>query len=157
MVDARLTEALGEYERRTPASAKAWQHARQWTPLGVHSNYRFLDPYPFYVRKAQGVHLWDADDNDYLDFNMGFGGLASGHAHPKIVQAMREQLGNGSLYGYEWERTPEVAERICRRFGMGQVRFGSTGLEATQAAIRIARAVSHHRYVLKFEGCYHGS
>jgi glutamate-1-semialdehyde 2,1-aminomutase len=157
VVDPRLTDALKVYERRTPQSSKIWQHARVWTPLGVHSNYRFVEPYPFYVREARGVHLWDADGNEYLDFNMGFGGLASGHAHPKIVEAMKEQLERGALYGYEWERTPELAEQICRRFDMGQVRFSSTGLEATHHSVRIARAVSRHRYVVKFEGGYHGS
>ena len=156
-MDPRLSEALREYERRTPSSAKIWEHAKVWSPLGVHSNYRYLEPYPFYVRRGEGVRLWDADGNELLDFNMGFGGLASGHAHPKIVEALRAQLGDGSLYGYEWYRTPEVAERICRRFGMDQVRFSSTGLEATHHAIRIARAVTGHRYVLKFEGSYHGS
>jgi glutamate-1-semialdehyde 2,1-aminomutase len=156
-VDPRLSEALREYERRTPKSAKIWEHAKIWTPLGVHSNYRSLDPYPFYVQRGQGAHLWDADGNDYLDFNMGFGGLASGHAHPKIVEALTAQLHDGMLYGYEWYRTPEVAERICRRFGMDQVRFSSTGLEATHHAVRIARAVTGHRYVIKFEGSYHGS
>ena len=156
-MDPRLSEALREYERRTPKSAKIWEHAKVWTPLGVHSNYRSLDPYPFYVQRGQGAHLWDADGNDYLDFNMGFGGLASGHAHPKIIEALTAQLHDGMLYGYEWYRTPEVAERICRRFGMDQVRFSSTGLEATHHAIRIARAVTGHRYVIKFEGSYHGS
>ncbi|MCI4360426.1 MAG: aspartate aminotransferase family protein [Thermoplasmata archaeon] len=156
-MDPRLSEALREYERRTPKSAKIWEHAKAWTPLGVHSNYRYLEPYPFYVQRGEGTHLWDADGNDYLDFNMGFGGLASGHAHPKIVEALTQQLHDGMLYGYEWHRTPEVAERICRRFGMDQVRFSSTGLEATHHAIRIARAVTGHRYVIKFEGSYHGS
>ncbi|MCI4353826.1 MAG: aspartate aminotransferase family protein [Thermoplasmata archaeon] len=156
-MDPRLSEALREYERRTPKSAKIWEHAKVWTPLGVHSNYRYLEPYPFYVRRGEGVHLWDADGNELLDFNMGFGGLASGHAHPKIVEALTAQLHDGMLYGYEWHRTPEVAERICRRFGMDQVRFSSTGLEATHHAIRIARAVTGHRYVIKFEGSYHGS
>ena len=156
-MDPRLSAALREYERRTPKSAKLWEHAKVWTPLGVHSNYRYLEPYPFYVERGRGTHLWDVDGNDLLDFNMGFGGLASGHAHPKIVEALRAQLADGSLYGYEWHRTPEVAERICRRFGMDQVRFSSTGLEATHHAIRIARAVSGHRYAIKFEGAYHGS
>ena len=156
-MDPRLSEALREYERRTPKSAKIWEHAKVWTPLGVHSNYRYLEPYPFYVRRGEGVRLWDADGNECLDFNMGFGGLASGHAHPKIVEALTAQLHDGMLYGYEWHRTPEVAERICRRFGMDQVRFSSTGLEATHHSIRIARAVTGHRYVIKFEGSYHGS
>lgn len=156
-MDPRLSAALREYERRTPKSAQVWEHAKQWTPLGVHSNYRSLDPYPFYVLRGRGVTLTDVDGNDYLDFNMGFGGLASGHAHPKLVEALQRQLEDGSLYGYEWHRTPEAAERICRRFGMDQVRFSSTGLEATHHAMRIARAVTGHRYVLKFEGSYHGS
>jgi glutamate-1-semialdehyde 2,1-aminomutase len=123
----------------------------------VHSNYRFLDPYPFYVHRAKGVQLWDADGNEYLDFNMAFGALQSGHAHPKLVEALSRQLGDGSVYGYEWERTPEVAERICRRYRMDQVRFSTTGLEATHHATRFARAYTKKRYILKFEGSYHGS
>ncbi len=156
-MDPRLSAAIKEYERRTPNSAATWQHARIWTPLGVHSNYRYVEPYPFYVRRGKGVHLWDTDGNDHLDFNMAFGALASGHAHPKIVEALKDQIENGLVYGYEWDRTPEVAERICRRFEMGQVRFSSTGLEATHHSVRIARALTGHRYVVKFEGSYHGS
>jgi len=88
---------------------------------------------------------------------MGFGSLQSGHAHPKLVEALTRQLHDGSVYGYEWERTPEVAERICRRYRMEKVRFSTTGLEATQHAVRFARAYTKKRHVLKFEGCYHGS
>jgi len=157
MADPRFEAAYAEYERRTPKSRKLWEEARKWSPLGVHSNYRFLDPYPFYVNRAKGVHLWDADGNDYLDFNMGFGSLQSGHAHPKLVEALSRQLENGSIYGYEWDRTPEVSERVCRRYGMAQVRFSTTGLEATHHATRFARAYTKKRYILKFEGSYHGS
>ncbi len=156
-MDPQYEAAYAEYRRRTPRSLALWEAARTWSPLGVHSNYRFLDPYPFYVSRAKGVTLWDADGNDFLDFNMGFGSLQSGHAHPKLVEALSRQLENGSVYGYEWERTPEVAERICRRYRMAQVRFSTTGLEATHHAIRFARAYTRKRYVLKFEGSYHGS
>jgi glutamate-1-semialdehyde 2,1-aminomutase len=156
-LDPRFESAYAEYRRRTPRSAELWEMARQWTPLGVHSNYRFLDPYPFYVSRAHGVTLWDADGNDYLDFNMGFGSLQSGHAHPKLVEALSHQIHEGSVYGYEWERTPEVAERICHRYGMAKVRFSTTGLEATHHSVRFARAFTKKRYVLKFEGSYHGS
>jgi glutamate-1-semialdehyde 2,1-aminomutase len=156
-MDARMEAAYAEYRQRTPRSAALWERARRVSPLGVHSNYRFLDPYPFYVNRAQGVTLWDVDGNDYLDFNMGFGSLQSGHAHPQLVDALSKQLANGSIYGYEWERTPEVAERICERYRMDKVRFSTTGLEATHHAIRFARAYTKKRYVLKFEGSYHGS
>ena len=103
------------------------------------------------------MNLWDADGNEYLDFNMGFGALQSGHAHPKIVQAQREQLEHGTVYGYEWEKAPDAAEQICQRYDMAQVRFSSTGLEATHHASRIARAVTGRKFLLKFEGTYHGS
>ena len=156
-MDPRFEAAYAEYTRRTPRSKELWERAQRWSPLGVHSNYRFLDPYPFYVSRAKGVTLWDADGNDFLDFNMAFGSLQSGHAHPKLVEALSHQLENGSVYGYEWERTPEVAERICHRYSMDKVRFSTTGLEATHHSIRFARAYTKKRYVLKFEGSYHGS
>jgi len=116
-----------------------------------------LEPYPFFASRARGVSLWDADGHEYLDFNMGFGALQSGHAHPKIVEAQREQLENGTTYGYEWEKAPDAAEKICRRYNMAQVRFSSTGLEATHHASRIARAATGRKFLLKFEGTYHGS
>lgn len=156
-LDPRFAAAFADYQRRTPRSKELWEQARRWSPLGVHSNYRFLEPYPFFVHRASGVHLWDADENEYLDFNMAFGALQSGHAHPKLVEALSRQLSAGSVYGYEWERTPEVAERICQRYRMDKVRFSTTGLEATQHATRFARAYTKKRYVLKFEGGYHGS
>jgi glutamate-1-semialdehyde 2,1-aminomutase len=156
-LNPRLAEALAEFERRTPRSGQIWQRAKVWSPLGVHSNYRYLEPYPFFASHARDVHLWDADGNEYLDFNMGFGALQSGHAHPKIVAAQREQLERGTVYGYEWERAPDAAETLCRRYNMGQVRFSSTGLEATHHASRIARAVTGRKFLLKFEGTYHGS
>ena len=157
MTDHRLAEAIATYERRTPRSAALWRLAQRWTPLGVHSNHRVVEPYPLYAARASGVTLTDVDSNDNLDFNMAFGALAGGHAHPKVVQAMVDQLARGSVHGYESERAPLLAERLCRRFGMDQVRFSSTGLEATHHAIRIARAVTGHTHVVKFEGAYHGS
>jgi glutamate-1-semialdehyde 2,1-aminomutase len=156
-MDPRFELAYAEYIRRTPRSKQLFDLGCRWSPLGVHSNYRFLDPYPFYVSRAKGVTLWDADGNDLLDFNMAFGSLQSGHAHPQVVEAINRQLENGSIYGYEWERTPEVSERICLRYGMDKVRFSTTGLEATHHAIRFARAYTRKKYVLKFEGSYHGS
>jgi glutamate-1-semialdehyde 2,1-aminomutase len=156
-VAERLRAAHAEYRQRTPRSRELFERASRWSPLGVHSNYRFLEPYPFYVHRAAGVSLWDADENEYLDFNMAFGALQSGHAHPKLVEALQQQLAEGSIFGYEWDRTPEVAERICGRFGMEKVRFCTTGLEATHHACRWARAHTKRRYLLKFEGSYHGS
>ena len=156
-MDPRLYAAQTTFRRRTPRSQALFSDAQRRTPLGVHSNYRYVDPYPLYIHRARGVTIWDADENPYLDFNMGFGSLQSGHAHPAFVAALSAQLENGSVYGYEWEHTPEVAERICRRHAMAKVRFSTTGLEATHHAVRIARAHTQRRFILKFEGSYHGS
>ena len=156
-MDPTMAAAHAAYISRTPRSRELWERARAVSPLGVHSNYRYVEPHPIFVRKARGVSLWDADGNEYLDFNMGFGSLQSGHAHPKLVRALQEQLERGSVYGYEWEETPAVAERICRRYTLDRIRFSSTGLEATHHAIRLARAFTQRKYVLKFEGSYHGS
>ena len=157
MVDRSFSAEYEVYRRLTPRSLALFEAAQRRTPLGVHSNYRYLEPYPLFIRRARGVTIWDADDHPYLDFNMGFGALQSGHAHPKLVEALSQQLADGSVYGYESEGTPEVAERLCARFRMEKVRFSTTGLEATLHAVRFARAFTKRRYVLKFEGSYHGS
>jgi len=157
MVDRSFSAEYEVYRRLTPKSSALFERAKRRTPLGVHSNYRYLEPYPLFIRKAEGVTIWDADGNAYLDFNMGFGALQSGHAHPRLVEALHQQIAEGSVYGYEAEGAPEIAERICARFEMDQVRFSTTGLEATHHAVRFARAHTRRRYVLKFEGSYHGS
>lgn len=157
MVDRSFLAEYEVYRRLTPRSRALFEAACRHTPLGVHSNYRYVEPYPLYVRNAKGVTVWDADGNAYLDFNMGFGSLQSGHAHPRLVAALDEQIANGSVFGYESAGTPEVAARLCERFRMEKVRFSTTGLEATLHAVRFARAYTKRRFVLKFEGSYHGS
>ena len=74
--------------RRTRKSKKIFEEARRWIPFGVNSNYRYLDPYPLYFSRGRGTKLWDADGNEYLDFNMAFGALGLGHSHPVLVRAL---------------------------------------------------------------------
>jgi glutamate-1-semialdehyde 2,1-aminomutase len=150
----RMREA---YERRTRRSEELFKQAQRYTPFGVHSNYRYIEPYPLYCSRSQGSRIWDADGNEYVDFNMGFGALVTGHAHPLLVQAIKERAERGVMLGFEFEGTHELARLICERFGVDMVKFSSTGLEATQHAVRLARAYTGRRKVLKFEGCYHGS
>ena len=134
-----------------------FEKARTLTPFGVHSNYRFIDPYPLYFSRAKGSRIWDVDGNEYLDFNMGFGALVTGHSHPTLVRAINECVDKGVLYGFETEEVHELARIITSRFGYDMVRFSTTGAEATMHAIRLARAYTGRTKVLKFEGCYHGS
>ncbi len=145
------------FETRTTRSRQVFEKARQLTPFGVHSNYRFIDPYPLYFSHATGSKIWDVDGNEYLDFNMGFGALVTGHSHPTLVRAVNEFVGKGVLYGFETEDVHELARIVTSRFGYDMVRFSTTGAEATMHAIRLARAHTGRKKVLKFEGCYHGS
>lgn len=154
----RLVDKMkGAYEERTRRSRQLFNEARLLTPYGVHSNYRHIEPYPLYCSKARGSRIWDADGNEYVDFNMGFGALVSGHAHPRLVQALAERVADGALLGFEFEATKELAKLVCARFRLDMVKFSSTGLEATQHAVRLARAFTGRSKLLKFEGCYHGS
>src|SRR5467141_4026072 len=150
-------EELQAYRRRTKKSARAWEAAKRRIPFGVNSNYRLVDPYPLYVRKAKGSKLWDVDGNEYVDFNMAFGALVAGHSHPVLAKAMRERVSKCTIFGYESVEACQLADHICRRFQIDRLKCSMTGLDATLFAVRLARAVTGRRRILKFEGCYHGS
>lgn len=152
-----LEEELEVFRKRTAGSAKLFAEATRHVPFGVNSNYRHLEPYPLYMREGRGTRLWDADGNEYLDFNMGFGALVAGHAHPVLVEAMEERVARGTLFGYESTEMPALAQHLCRRFRLQRVKLNVTGGEATAFALRLARAFTGRPKVLKFEGCYHGS
>src|SRR6266699_753471 len=115
-------EELQAFRRRTRKSARAWEAAKRYIPSGVSSNYRLVDPYPLYVRRAKGSRLWDADDNKYVDFNMAFGALVAGHSHPILAKAMRERVSNGTIFGYESVDAGPLAEHICKRFHVDRLK-----------------------------------
>ncbi|MGA3110087.1 MAG: aspartate aminotransferase family protein, partial [Candidatus Bathyarchaeia archaeon] len=144
------------FEKRTPKSKAIYEKAKKDVPFGVHSNYRFSEPYPLYFAHAKGTRLWDVDGNEYTDYNMGFGVLVAGHAHPLVVKAIKEQAARGTDFGFEWEETPKFARMICERFGVDQLKLANTGAEATMYATRFARSFTGRDKIIKFEGCYHG-
>jgi glutamate-1-semialdehyde 2,1-aminomutase len=152
-----MEEELSRFRRRTKASAALYEEARSLTPFGVHSNYRFVDPYPLYFARGKGSRIWDVDNNEYVDYQMAFGALVAGHAHVALVKAMDERIRDGTIFGFEGEDGPKLAKLICRRFSLDMVKFSSTGLEATMHAVRLARSFTSRKKILKFEGCYHGS
>jgi glutamate-1-semialdehyde 2,1-aminomutase len=145
------------FKSRSPRSKQIFEGARELAPFGVHSNYRFVDPYPLYFSRAKGSRIWDADENEYIDFNMGFGALVVGHSHPTLVREISKYIDEGVLYGFEAEDGVELAKIITTRFGYDMVKFSTTGAEATMHAVRLARAYTGRKKLLKFEGCYHGS
>ena len=150
-------EELQAFRRRTKKSAQAWETAKKRIPFGVNSNYRLVDPYPLYVRKAKGSRIWDADGTEYIDFCMAFGALVAGHSHPVLAKAMRDRVANGTIFGFESVDAGPLADHLCRRFQLDRLKFSMTGLDTTLFAVRLARAVTGRRRILKFEGCYHGS
>jgi glutamate-1-semialdehyde 2,1-aminomutase len=145
-----------EYLKRTPTSAQIHSEAQEVMPLGVSSNFRALQPHPLHIARASGARMWDVDGNEYIDFNMAFGALMSGHAHPLLVQAVSEQMQKGSLYCIPKPESSQLARELIRRFPIEMVRFANSGSEATMHAVRLARAYTGREYLLKFEGGYHG-
>ncbi|MEM4474730.1 MAG: aspartate aminotransferase family protein [Candidatus Bathyarchaeia archaeon] len=144
------------FMERTKCSEQVYRESVKVTPFGIHSNYRFFEPYPVYFCRGKGSRIWDVDGNEYIDFNMAFGVLAVGHSHPTLVEAIKDRISDGTILGFEFEDSYKLAKIICERFRVDMVKFSSTGGEATNYAIRFARAFTGRKKILKFEGCYHG-
>src|SRR2546423_809510 len=141
---------------RTHGSAALHERAMRSLPAGVASNFQTGDPYPVYLDRGRGSHVWDVDGTDYLDFHGGFGVNVVGHAHPKIVEAIERAARSGTHFGVTTETTVALAEAICERFRLEQVRLVNSGTEATMDAIRVARAATGRDRIVKIEGSYHG-
>jgi len=146
--------------RKLDESRNLQQRAETLIPGGVNSPVRAFkavecDP-PFMVR-GQGSHIWDADGNEYVDYVGSWGPLILGHADPGVLDAILNAAGNGTSFGASTPSEADLAELIVEAFPTVQkVRFVSSGTEATMSAIRLARAFTKRKYVIKFEGCYHG-
>jgi glutamate-1-semialdehyde 2,1-aminomutase len=146
--------------RKVEESRKLQKRAERLIPGGVNSPVRAFravggEP-PFIVRGA-GPHIWDADGNDYVDYIGSWGPLILGHAAPTVVEAVIAAARNGTSFGASTPAEADLAELVISAFPhMQKVRFVSSGTEATMTAIRLARAHTGRKYLVKFEGCYHG-
>jgi glutamate-1-semialdehyde 2,1-aminomutase len=146
--------------RKTEQSRRLQRRAEQMIPGGVNSPVRAFravggDP-PFIVR-GQGSHLWDADGNEYIDYIGSWGPQILGHAAPSVIEAVCEAAKSGTSFGASTPSEADLAEIVLSAFPhMQKVRFVSSGTEATMSAIRLARAYTKRKYIVKFEGCYHG-
>ncbi len=150
-------EILDQYIERTLKSKKAYEEAKELIPGGVGSGYRYIVPYPFFIKEAKGSKFWDLDGNEYIDYLMAYGPLIAGHAHPVIVEAVKEQLEKGSLYAIPHEKTVEFLRELKKRYPMlDMFRLTNSGTESTLHAIRLARAYTGKDKIVKIEGCYHG-
>ncbi len=141
-----------------PSSKKLFLRAKKVIPSGINSPVRRFDPYPFFVKKAQGSAIWDVEGKKYLDFCNGYGALLLGHQRKEIISSVSSQLKKGTLYCAPTELEVELAELINKNYqSMDKVRLVNTGSEATMTAIRLARGFTKKKKIIKFEGCYHGA
>lgn len=149
MVDWKMSE---------PNSKILFEKAKKLMPGGVNSPVRAFKPYPFFTSLARGSKLYDVDGNVYIDYCLAYGPLMLGHAHPRIIEAVREQLEKGTMYGTPTEAEVKLAELVVDMVPcMEMIRLVNTGTEATMHAIRAARGYTGRDKIVKFEGCYHGA
>lgn len=133
------------------------RRAQQVFPGGVFGSHRSGEGLEFVVREARGAHLWDVNGRRYVDYLLGSGPMVLGHAHPAVVEAVQRHLGRGTTYMLLNEPAIELAETIVQAMPCAeQVRYTSTGTEATFFALRAARAYRGRDKIMKFEGGYHG-
>jgi glutamate-1-semialdehyde 2,1-aminomutase len=146
---------LEQLARRTPGSHSLHAEARRVLSGGVSGHFKAWQP--FYVREAKGAHLVDVDGNEYVDLIMGFGPNLLGHAPDVVVDAVRETIGHGTSLAIATPLEVELAQTIARLVpSMEQMRFVTTGTEATMLALRTARAFTGRSRIARFEGHYHG-
>jgi glutamate-1-semialdehyde 2,1-aminomutase len=146
--------------RKHDESRRLQKRAEQLIPGGVSSPVRAFKAVeceaPFVVR-GQGSRIWDADGNEYIDYIGSWGPLILGHAEPGVVEAIMSAAVNGTSFGASTPSEADLAELIIEAFPqVKKIRFVSSGTEATMSAIRLARAHTKRKYIIKFEGCYHG-
>jgi glutamate-1-semialdehyde 2,1-aminomutase len=146
--------------RKTEQSRRLQQRAESMIPGGVNSPvraFRAVGGDPLFILRGKGSHIWDADENEYIDYIGSWGPLILGHAEPNVLDAILGAACNGTSFGASTPSEADLAELVLAAFPpMQKVRFVNSGTEATMSAIRLARAYTKRKYIVKFEGCYHG-
>ncbi|TDD73629.1 glutamate-1-semialdehyde 2,1-aminomutase [Actinomadura rubrisoli] len=143
----------------TDRSQQLFDRAGRVVPGGVNSPVRAFGAVggtPRFMASARGPHLTDVDGNEYVDLVCSWGPMILGHAHPAVVEAVREAAGRGTSYGAPTPGEVELAEEIVARTPAEKVRLVNSGTEATMSAIRLARGFTGRSTIVKFAGCYHG-
>ena len=141
-------------------SEKLFAKALKFIPGGVNSPvraFRAVGGQPFFVNRARGAHLWDVDGNEYIDYVCTWGPAILGHAHPKIISAVKAAADHGTSFGIPNPFEVTMAKLICSLVpSVQKVRMTNSGTEACMSAIRLARGFTGRDKIIKFDGCYHG-
>jgi glutamate-1-semialdehyde 2,1-aminomutase len=136
------------------------EKAQNVFPAGVNSPVRAFKAVggsPIFIQRAKGAYLYDVDGRKYIDYLCSWGALILGHAHPKVVSAIRLAATKGTSYGAPHQGETTLAEKIIQKMPyIEMVRFVNSGTEAAMSAIRLARAATRRPKIVKFSGCYHG-
>lgn len=135
-----------------------FDRAKEVIPSGVNSPVRFYEPYPFFAVSSKGSKIVTADHKTCIDYCMGYGSLLLGHAYTAVLESVKSQIDKGTLFCVPTEREVKLAELISKVVPCAEMtRLVNTGAEATMNAIRLARAFTKKKKIIKFEGCYHGA
>jgi glutamate-1-semialdehyde 2,1-aminomutase len=141
-------------------SSELYRRALQLLPGGVNSPVRAMRAIgrdPIFIERAAGAELFDVDGNRYVDYVCSWGPMIHGHAHPSVLEAVREAAGRGTSFGAPTAGEVDLAEEIARRMeSVDMLRMTSSGTEATMTAVRLARAATARERIVKFAGAYHG-
>ena len=141
-------------------SQHLFERAKLTIPGGVNSPvraYRSVGGTPPFITRGEGAHIFDADDNEYIDYVGSWGPLILGHRHPAVIDAVTQALTRGTSFGAPTAEEIELAETVRVIFpSMEMVRLVNSGTEATMSALRVARGFTNRDLIIKFEGCYHG-
>src|SRR5919108_1597508 len=144
----------------TIRSAELFEEAQTLIPGGVNSPvraFRGVGGTPRFIERGEGPYLYDVDGNRFVDYVLSWGPLITGHAHPKVVQAIQEAAVKGTSYGAPSPLEIELAKRVMEFIpNIEMIRFVNSGTEATMSALRLARAYTRRDKIIKFDGCYHG-
>jgi len=141
-------------------SIELFNRAQQLLPGGVDSPvraFKAVGGQPLFIERGEGPYIYDVDGNRYIDYVLSWGPLITGHAHPKVVEAVQQAAVKGTSYGAPSPLEIELAQRVMDFMpNIEMLRFVNSGTEATMTALRLARAYTKRDKIVKFEGCYHG-
>lgn len=139
-------------------SSTLFDRAKQIIPGGVNSPVRFYEPYPFFASYGKGSKIITKDHDTLVDYCLGYGAVILGHAFPDVINAVRTQLDKGNIFCVPTENEVRLVELIIELIpNIEMVRLMNTGSEATMHSIRLARAYTGKKKIVKFDGCYHGA
>ncbi len=151
-----MATILDRYQEKFRKSGEIYETAVQRVPTGGHQS-RVVRPFPVYVDDARGALKWDADGNELIDFMMGYGALILGHAHPVVVDAVKERLGHGTIMAGASQLELKWAGQVSDLIPSAErVRFTASGTESTLMALRLARAFTGRKKIVKFHEHFHG-